>query len=81
MGRACYKLRDIFAKYPAKRFLDESCKRSLLREWYGEAFAEVGPGALSDFEFCRYYAKRLGNSLMERLKHEVYEVLEQAVNW
>ena len=34
MGRACYKLRDIFAKYPAKRFLDESCKRSLLREWH-----------------------------------------------
>jgi len=28
------------------------------------------------FEFCRYYAKWLGNSLMERLKHEIYEVLE-----
>ena len=32
-------------------------------------------------EFCRYYAKWFGNPLMERLKHEVYEVLEQAVNW
>ncbi len=33
------------------------------------------------FEFCRYYAKRLGNPLMKRLKHEIYEVLEEAVGW
>ena len=33
------------------------------------------------FEFCRYYASWLGNPLMERLKHEIYEVLDQAVSW
>lgn len=33
------------------------------------------------FEFCRYYARWFGNPLMERLKAEVYEVLEQAVSW
>ena len=33
------------------------------------------------FEFYQFYAKWLGSSLMERLKHEVYEVLDQAVSW
>ena len=32
-------------------------------------------------EFCRFYAKWLGSSLMERLRHEVYELLEEAVSW
>jgi len=84
---------------------------------YGDAFDELGPGALQDlkhlidridsfldlladprtdfrvklmdygklkddvFEFCQFYAKFLGNMLMERLRHEVYEVLDQAVSW
>jgi len=88
-----------------------------IEEWYGEAFAEIGPGAANDFkhlidgveafldllndpetdfrvklmdygkvksdvfEFCRYYAKWFGNPLMERLKAEINEVLEQAVSW
>jgi len=30
------------------------------------------------FEFCRYYARLLGNLLMERLKHEIYKLLELA---
>ncbi len=34
MGRACYKLRDLFRKYPAKRFFHENCRRELLREWH-----------------------------------------------
>jgi len=33
------------------------------------------------FEFCRYYSRRLGNPLMERLKHEIYEILEEAIDW
>ena len=33
------------------------------------------------FEFCRYYASWPGNPLMERLKHEIYELLEGAVGW
>ena len=33
------------------------------------------------FEFCRFYARWLGSPLMERLRAEVYEVLDQAVNW
>ena len=32
-------------------------------------------------EFCQFYAKFLGNMLMERLKHKIYEVLDQAVSW
>jgi len=32
-------------------------------------------------EFCRYYAKWLGDPLAERLKHEINQVLEEAVNW
>jgi len=31
------------------------------------------------FELCRYYASWLGNPLMERLRHEIYELLEEAV--
>ena len=86
-----------------------------IEEWYGEAFAEIGPGAANDFkhlidgveafldllndpetdfrvklmdyaktradvaEFCRYYAKWLGEPIMERLKHEVNKVLEKAI--
>jgi len=34
MGRTCYKLRDLFVKYPAKYFLRESCRAELLREWH-----------------------------------------------
>ena len=33
------------------------------------------------FEFCRFYASWLGNPLMEGLKQEVYELLEEAVSW
>jgi len=33
------------------------------------------------FEFCRYYAKLLGNPLMERLKAEINQVLEEAIDW
>jgi len=33
------------------------------------------------FEFCRFYAEWLGSPLMERLKHEIYELLEQAISW
>ena len=32
-------------------------------------------------EFCRYYASWLGNPLMERLRAEIYELLEEAVCW
>jgi len=41
---------------------------------YGELRMDV-------FEFRRYYARWLGSPLMERLKHEVYELLEEAVSW
>jgi len=34
MGRACYQLRNLFQKYPAKYFLDENCRSSLLRNWH-----------------------------------------------
>jgi len=33
------------------------------------------------FEFCRFYASWLGSPLMERLRHEIYELLEEAVSW
>ena len=33
------------------------------------------------FEFCRFYAEWFGNLLMERLKAEIYELLEEAVSW
>jgi len=33
------------------------------------------------FEFCRFYAGWLGNPLMERLRHEIYELLEEAIEW
>jgi len=40
-------------------------------------------GKLRDdvLEFCRFYARWLGNPLMERLKAEVYELLEEAISW
>jgi len=34
MGRACYVLRDLYRKYPAREFFDENCRASLLREWH-----------------------------------------------
>ena len=33
------------------------------------------------FEFCRYYARVLGSPLTERLKQEIYELLEQVITW
>lgn len=34
MGRACYKLGELFDKYPAHVFFRENCRSSLLREWH-----------------------------------------------
>lgn len=34
MGRACYRLRQLFVKYPAKCFLGENCRGELLRRWH-----------------------------------------------
>jgi len=42
---------------------------------------DYGKVGMDVFEFCRYYASWLGNPLMERLKHEVYELLEEAISW
>lgn len=33
------------------------------------------------FEFCRYYARWLGAPITERLKAEVYQLLEEAIGW
>jgi len=33
------------------------------------------------FEFRRFYARWLGNPLMKRLKHEIHELLDQAMSW
>jgi len=88
-----------------------------IEERYSDAFADLGPGALSHFkhlvdcidgfldlladpktdfrvklmdyvkvkadvaEFCRYYARWLGDPLAERLKHEINQALEEAVDW
>ena len=41
---------------------------------YGELRVDV-------FEFRRFYASWLGNPLMERLKAEIYELLEEAISW
>jgi len=82
-----------------------------------DAFAELGPGALTGLkrcvdsveaflgllfdgearpiikmdayaeikddvsEFCRFYARWLGNPLVRRLEAEIYEVLEEAIDW
>ena len=34
MGRAAYKLRDLFPTYPAEQFLDEPCPFPLIRSWH-----------------------------------------------
>ncbi|MEM2612323.1 MAG: radical SAM protein [Thermoproteota archaeon] len=34
MGRACYELKDLFMKYPARAFFDESCVSELTRNWH-----------------------------------------------
>lgn len=34
MGRAVYKLDELFRKYPAKRFFELSCKEELTRGWH-----------------------------------------------
>ena len=39
---------------------------------YAKARADV-------FEFCRFYARRLGGPIMEKLSHEIYEILEEAI--
>lgn len=34
MGRACYRLKHLFVRYPAKAFFDESCIPELTRDWH-----------------------------------------------
>jgi len=34
MGRAAYKLEQLYKKYPAKQFFNESCMENLMREWH-----------------------------------------------
>ncbi|RLG03754.1 MAG: hypothetical protein DRN61_04260 [Thaumarchaeota archaeon] len=105
---------------PVSPFSSRGGFRRLLKDVerrYSDAFAEVGPGALSGFkhlidciegfldlladpktdfrvklmdyvkvkadvaEFCRYYARWLGDPLAEKLKHEINQALEEAVGW
>ncbi|MEM3793621.1 MAG: hypothetical protein QXS76_01795 [Candidatus Bathyarchaeia archaeon] len=33
------------------------------------------------FEFCRFYARFLGASLAERLRAEIYQLMEEAISW
>jgi len=33
------------------------------------------------FEFYRFYARWLSNPLMERLRAEIYELLDEAISW
>ena len=33
------------------------------------------------FEFCRFYARFLGASLAERLRAEIYQILEDTITW
>ena len=33
------------------------------------------------FEFCRFYARFLGASLAEKLRTEIYQILEDAISW
>jgi len=40
-----------------------------------------GKPRMDVFEFCRFYAGWLGSPFMERLKHEGYELLEEAIDW
>ena len=42
---------------------------------------DYGRVRMDVFEFCRFYASWLGSPLMERLKAEIYELLEEAVCW
>ena len=32
-------------------------------------------------EYCRFYGRWLGSPLMGKLRHEIYEILEQAITW
>lgn len=34
MGRACYKLKNLFTKHPAEEFFNESCMWELTRNWH-----------------------------------------------
>jgi len=34
MGRACYKLRDLYRRYPAQQFFGQSCREELTRDWH-----------------------------------------------
>ena len=42
---------------------------------------DYGKLGMDVFEFRRFYARWLGSPLMERLMHEVYELLEVAIDW
>ena len=60
-----------------------------VKERYLDVFAELRPGVLIDyakvrmdiFKFCECYARWLGRPLMERLKAEIYGILEEAIDW
>jgi len=34
MGRACYKLGDLYRRYPAQQFFGQSCREELMRDWH-----------------------------------------------
>lgn len=42
---------------------------------------DYGKLGMDVFELRRFYARWLGSPLMERLMHEVYELLEVAIDW
>jgi len=65
MGRACYKLRDVFRKYPARYFFDENCRSSLLRNWHAhiDNYGNYMTGYCGGLSLCD--ARRLDELLEE----------------
>jgi len=46
MGRAARQLRELYPKYPARRFFDEPCRPSFLRNWHNhfDNYGNLMPG-------------------------------------
>ncbi|RLG09533.1 MAG: hypothetical protein DRN64_03810, partial [Thaumarchaeota archaeon] len=65
MGRACYKLRDVFRRYPARYFFDENCRSSLLRNWHAhiDNYGNYMTGYCGGLSLCD--ARRLDELLEE----------------
>jgi hypothetical protein len=79
MGKAVYKLRNLFPKYPSASFLDEPCVPPFLRNWHNhfDNYGNYMPGYCGGLSLGSW--RNLNNLVQEAIHLEKFPILKHLV--